>query len=82
MERDEIKERVKVCLEEIISASGRLGELQEFCNHDEFDIDLVNGSLRKVCKTCTNLVGWPTSREIFKSNWKLTELKESGNLDK
>jgi hypothetical protein len=82
MEKDEIKEKVKICLDEILSASGRLDELQEYCNDVEFNIELVNGSLRKVCKTCKSLVGWPTSREIFKSNWKYTELKDFQNLDK
>ena len=66
---EQIAERVKLYMIEMESANSKIKELQEYCKHEDQTVELVGGHLRKVCKHCHALIGFPTRQEKIESGW-------------
>jgi uncharacterized coiled-coil protein SlyX len=67
MDPKEIKKLVSDTKDDIKELKSTLNELQETCTHKETTVKNISTSvaeLRKVCKTCEKVLGYPNKNEM------------------
>jgi hypothetical protein len=54
----EVQKKMNSAVAVLHSATGRIKELQDYCSHDDSNVELLQGSLRFVCVYCNKAVGY------------------------
>jgi hypothetical protein len=60
---EEVQKKMNSAVAVLHSASGRIQELQDYCKHEESNVELVQQSLRFVCRYCNKAVGYLSANE-------------------
>ena len=78
MTNKEIQEKVKELTDKINQYQKELDDIRKNCKHEEYKIDLYHSDkdstipvLRRICKYCDGIVGFPNKEEYEK--WELNE---------
>ena len=64
-----MEKEVKEILDNINKLRKELEVIQEKCTHEEYSIELIEGSLRKVCKTCKKNIGYASQEDLSGSGY-------------
>lgn len=64
-----MNQEVKEILDNINKLQKELEAIQENCTHEEYNIELIEGSLRKVCKACKKNIGYSSQEDLAGSGY-------------
>jgi hypothetical protein len=74
LEKKDIIRKIKMIMDKEKEVSKELKEIQDNCTHkDGYDVKfLSDGSndVRRVCKTCGSIIGYPTDQELIDNGFK------------
>ena len=80
MENSEISKKVEELLSNLTDNKKELDEIQSNCKHSEFTIsddpNETSFSLRKVCKVCKKVIGYPSDSELKEAGYTTKMKKE------
>lgn len=71
MTSDKIHKLASIAIEDIKRAHSRLDEIQDCCRHKDIDVIQIEGFLKKSCKYCYKVIGYPTKDEIRQVGYKI-----------
>ena len=60
---------VKEILDKINKLQKELEAIQESCLHEEYSIELIDGSLKRVCKSCKKNIGYARQEDLEGSGY-------------
>lgn len=64
-----MNQEVKEILDKINILQKELESIQESCTHEEYSVELIEGSLRRVCKSCKKNIGYASQEDLAGSGY-------------
>ncbi len=64
-----MEKEVKEILDNINKLQKELEVIQKSCTHEEYSVELIEGSLRQVCRACKKNIGYASQEDLAGSGY-------------
>lgn len=64
-----MKPEVKEILDKINTLKKELESIQDNCQHEEYSVELIEGSLKRICKSCKKNIGYASQEDLEESGY-------------